>query len=353
MLCRVLPVSFVVFAFGCSDYELSGHQEPTEPQEEPQEDVPEDEGTPEEATEPGAVKGRICSPSTAAWVAGADVWIETGSEKILTETDGEGWFLLEPVPAGTWTVKVEKGSFSTQFEVLVEEGKTTELATEECLSTEDVKIAVVTGAYDSIEKVLDRLGFEYTLIQGRSGSAHVDFMRDPSQLGKYDIIFFNCGMNDNWENYRSEVSSNISDYVKAGGSVYTSDWSYFVAEVAFPNMADFYGDDGQHGAAYVGEMGKVTAEVLDSDMQIALGKNSATLDYNLSMWAVMEQVTEGDELLRGNIKYLDGWNYSSMTAPLAVRKNSGSGQMLYTSFHNEAQSTGDMDRLLEEVILSL
>jgi hypothetical protein len=352
MFLRLIPVC--LFGIACSDYELqpNGEEEP----------LPEDDtGTPEQETDvtpeidPGSVTGRICAPGTeAAWVSGASVWVVTSDgDRVATTTDGEGWFTLDGVPPGTYTVYVEKGSFTTEFMVEIVSGEHLELAHEECLSSEDVTIAVVTGLYDSIEHVIDGLGFEYTLIEGKNGSEHVDLLLSPPELEKYDIIFFNCGMKDTWESSRDQIAQNLADYVHNGGSVYTSDWSYFLAEITYPDMVDFYGNDQSSGSAYVGVNGRVNATVLDPHMVAALGSNIAELNYDLPQWAAPTGIGTGTTLITGRYTYLDGWTMDDAEGPLAARISDGAGQMLYTSFHNEAQGTLDMDILLREIILSL
>ena len=246
-------------------------------------------------------------------------------------------------------------SFSTEFHVQITANQVTELAHEECLDSEEVDIAVVTGLYDDIGAVLDRLGFEYTTINGVSGQQHVQFMRNPSELAKYDIIFFNCGMDDGWLNSQGEIGNNIADFVRNGGSVYTSDWAYYVVEASHPEAITFMGNDNQAGSAYVGEAGFVDAEVLDSTMAAALGSTSARINYDLASWAAPDKVGTARSLLRGSFQYFDwtSWSYGTEDGPLAARLDDGDGTILYTSFHNEQQTTFDMDVLLQEIILSL
>lgn len=306
----------------------------------------------------GSVEGKICAPDGTTWVAGADVWVEfDDGTRTTTTTDGDGHFLLEGLPTGTFTVHVEKGSFSVEFTVLIVDGEVTELATEECLSSDDVRIAVVTGQYDSIEVVLDRLHLPYTRIDGINGNAHVSLLRDPGQLDDYDIIFFNCGMNDNWLSYRPEIAANIRDYVRNGGSVYTSDWSYFLAETAYPDMIEFKGDDNQPGAAEMGVAGSVHGIVRDASMIAALGTDQADLNYDLDIWITPDAVGTGEELISGSYAYYDdpfyGYGTSMASGPLAARLHDGAGQILYTTFHNERQTTFHMDILLQEIILSM
>ncbi|MCP4807502.1 MAG: carboxypeptidase regulatory-like domain-containing protein [Proteobacteria bacterium] len=330
-----------------NEFDSSVHSDTGEPD-------PNDTGEPDNPDYDAGVTGRICDPSGGDWVVGAIVWIDTGEVRSEDTTDVDGRFQLTGLPAGTWTVHVEKGSFATEFEVTLNGGMY-EIPDPECLLPPE--IMVVTGAYDSIEDVLDRMSVDYELTQGVSGSQHVNFLKDVDRMKQYDIIFLNCGMNDNWVNSKSEIAANIKEYVTSGGSVYTSDWSYYAFEVAFPDAVDFYGDDNISGSAYAGEAETVTAAVKDANMQTVLGKNTASINYDLASWAIMESSdSSATDLLTGDVKYFDWNTWSSGTlrdVPLAVRIKPNGGNMIYTSFHNERQTTGDMDKMLEEIILSL
>lgn len=307
------------------------------------------------------VTGRICDPSGGDWVVGALVYIDadvdgdgTGDVYVEDTTDVDGRFTLTGVPTGTWTVYVEKGSFTASFDVTLN-GGLYEIPDPECLLPPE--IMVVTGAYDSIEDVLDRMSVDHDITNGVSGNAHTNFLKDTTRMAEYDIIFLNCGMSDGWVNSKAEIGANLKEYVTSGGSVYTSDWSYFAFEMAFPDAIDFYGDDKISGEAYVGESGNVNADVMDANMQAVLGKNSASINYDLAAWAVMEgNASTATVLLEGDAVYFDWNTWQSGTlkdVPLAVQIKPNGGNMIYTSFHNERQTTGDMDKMLEEIILSL
>ena len=308
------------------------------------------------------VKGRICDPSGGSWVAGALVWVSvdenqdgTADYRRETLTDADGRFTLTGLPPGTHTVHVEKGSFTHEFDVTLQGGMY-EMTDPECIPPDDVKIAVVTGSYDSIEKVLDRMGFEYDVFNGEydwSGESEgIKLLKNPNQMGQYDIIFLNCGMDDSWTwSDGPTIGKNLKNYVVDGGSVYASDWAYYAFEVAFPDALTFYGSDANPGAAYAGNEGYLTANVLDPNMQTVLGKNTAELNYDLGAWAVAESAkADVDVLLEGNPSlYLGGVVNKSPLAAYVQPK----GRFVYTSFHNEPQTTGDMDKMLKEIILSL
>ena len=112
--------------------------------------------------EAGAVEGRVCAPDGETYLSLATVTVLTDYGNVTGLTDGEGYFLIDAIPVGTWPIIVEKGSFSVSHEVTIEAGQRTSLATEVCVPLDPgtVDIAVVTGSYDSIEDVLDVLAID-------------------------------------------------------------------------------------------------------------------------------------------------------------------------------------------------
>ncbi|MBW2257476.1 MAG: carboxypeptidase regulatory-like domain-containing protein [Deltaproteobacteria bacterium] len=342
MVARVFALVSIFALVGCSEYEITDNSNVIGP-EDPADPVVEGAG---------GIEGRICGPDGTSWLVGADVTVLHDSGVVTGVTDVDGWFTLEGIPVGTWDVLIQKGSFSLTLTVPVEADQITVLPEEECLEQGEVQIAVVTGTFDHIEGVLDTLGFSYDIIDG--DYQVTGFLRDPSQLEQYDIIFFNCGMDLSWSTWQVEIGANLRDYVANGGSVYASDWAYYIVESGWPHMNTFYGSDSVVGDAYVGESGYVTATVLDATMVARLGSSTAELNYDLPSWAVMEANHEGSVLLEGTVEIWDPWyGYTSMRAPLAAQLDDGDGSVIYTSFHNEAQTTLDMRTLLQEIILSL
>ena len=338
---------------GCSDYDIQSIPDTPGTPDDGDGDGLDDDGNPVVDGATGDVTGRICSPSEASYVVGARVWVELGDGQLLeTTTDGDGFFTLRDVPVGTQQVNVQKGSFYTSFDVMITEGVMTELAEEECLR-DDLAIAVVTGDYDHIESLLRDLAIEYDAYSDPNA-----LLRNPSRLSGYDIVFFNCGMDDSWTYSSNQVGNNVRDYIASGGSIYTSDWAYYVVEAGLPEMVTFVGPDTTPGAAYAGMSGTVTAEVLSPNLKALLGKNTAQINYDLDYWAVADRIDQGTPLLRATVDYLDpsdpwGLTIASKKSPLAIVMEHGNGKALYTSFHNEQQITGDMLLILEDIILSL
>ena len=345
----------VVLLAGCSEYQLEG-QSPDEPQ--PLDllntGAVGDVLPPAEAVQlgVGAVSGLICGPDEEP-VIGAVVWIQAGDTRYETVTDGAGEFVLEEVPAGIHDVIAEKGSYQTTFTVQIEPGVLVELAQEECLNG-DIDIGVVSGEFDAIEGVLDEMGLAYTVFPGLRDTATTALLRDPVALAEYEVLMINCDWGLEWGGYRHEITTNLEEYVYNGGSLYVSDWSFFVVESTFPDMIDFVGNDHDSFEAVVGPAGGFHAQILDPVFATALGKTETEIDFDQSGWVVAEAVGSGEVLIEAEVT-VETWTDGevTLTSPLLVRLEHGDGDVFYTSFHNEAQVSDDVATLLKQIVENL
>ena len=307
----------------------------------------------------GALAGRVCAPDGSTYLSLADVALEPldrPGEPLVTQSDGQGFFLVEDVPAGRWGLRITKGSFVVEQAVEVIEGERTSVGGEDCVPVDpgNTSIAVVTGSFDHIEDVLDVLALEYDTYNGRAGTAYLDLLRDPDRLASYDIVFLNCGMGDQWRNHQAEINANLQTYVRNGGSVYASDWAYYLVESTWPATNDFHGNDSRFGAAAVGRAGQVQATVLDPAMVELLDRSQANLRFDLGMWvAMVDAGPQAEVLIEGTYRWDELGQSGAQTGPLATRVREGDGTVVFTSFHNENQATADMAKLLQEIILSL
>lgn len=341
-------LGLVAFSVGCaSENGLYHGQKRDRPVEEEPEEPPV-EGS-------ATLKGKVCAFDGDSAVTHAKITVhhDAGpgwSKSSETETDAEGKFILKDLPPGTWPVLIQKGSFEKYLEVKLKADKVTDLTVDECVPLEqgETKIAVVTGQYDDIGALIDQLELEYDRINGRTGTAYVDFLRDPDQLAQYDIIFFNCGMGEAWTQHKEEVTDNLKQYVRNGGSIYASDWAYWLVESTWPGQNDFLGNDLPINTL-AGAAQQIEADVLDPAMVAALGSNTANLNYDLPGWAAMTG-SDAEVLIRAQFRVQGA---GMQTGPLATRIHDGEGMALFTTFHNEQQTTNDMLVLLDEIILSL
>ena len=333
----------------------------------------------------GAIHGRICA-GQGYWLSGARVWVELEDGTIIeTTTDADGFFTLAAVPGGTVTVQVSRGSFYSSFAVDVAGGTVVELPEPVCIPP-TTRMAVVTGAYDSIQDVLVGLGFPIRAYYNSSTTPQIDdsegnvdiidgfddfwvtsFLADPVWMSDYDILFFNCGLDtyawDAGDAAASQAISNLRAFVTNGKSIYTSDWASDVVRLAFPGQINLYGSDAVAGAACVGVADEnVQAVITDAGLQTALGRTDILVNFNLDIWAVLEptgsQPGSLTQMVSADIDVYVDPETSYDTAPQAktpilVQFGYGSGRVLFTSFHNESQTTDDMDAILNYMVFEL
>lgn len=307
----------------------------------------------------GAVKGYVCSPSGVK-VAGATITVKAldcdGNPVVKTTTsDGDGNFWVDGVPAGTVTVGVVKGDFNVTYSVQVADGQVTDAAQVVeaiCFPDKQVKIAVVTGDWDMIEDILGKLGLSYDLYDGQFNTSQaIGLLTNLPKMLTYDVIFFDCGAS----HYgivagNPLIQQNLQAFVKDGNSIYASDWAFVYAEFPWPNAIDFYGNDTSSGGPKVGAAKTLTGVVVDPNLQQYLGKANVTINYNLSAWVVVQAVGPATGIhINGYVSEAGG------TVPLMMSHApyGGEGRVLFTTFHNEFQVTGDMKQILNYLVFEL
>ncbi|MBX2803142.1 MAG: carboxypeptidase-like regulatory domain-containing protein [Myxococcales bacterium] len=302
----------------------------------------------------GGISGQICAPDSNTWVAGAEVSIEHDEGVSSDITDGVGAFTLVDVPPGEHEVTAIKGSYSLAFTVTVVADQVTELPVPECIQQGSVKVAVVTGDFDSIEDIIADLGIDHDLIDGK-GNGYRSFLTDPDRMAQYDSIFFNCGFGLGG-GLPAATADNLAAYVRQGGNVYASDWAYEIVERTWPNKQRFLSESKGYYGVLVGNESVVDATVLDPVLAELIDGDTARIDYAVGGWAVVEQ-TNAEVLLEGRVTYSPGYYYKGNEvlnrAPLAHRFVDGEGTVIFTTFHNERQRTPDMTTILQDIVLSL
>lgn len=295
----------------------------------------------------GALRGRICAPDGNTWLTGAVVSVTVGGSTIQAKTDINGFFYLPCVPDGTHKFQVQKGAFSTSFSATITKGTTNNLKTPQCVDPSNTKIAVVEGEYDNVELILNRLKLSYTLYSTGTENQLLGFY---NTLKKFDIVFLNCGMDESV--LGSVVTRNLQRFVREGGSVWASDFSYDAIEMAWPNAVDWLGDDSTRDAAQKLGGAKVKAKVLDPVLVHRLGgRSQVTVKFDqcpcagaTSAGTGTNVLMEGDRSGKGNAK-----------EPLAVffKPDAKGGNVVYTTFHNDEQFSRTIDVILRYMIFEL
>ncbi len=244
-------------------------------------------------------------------------------------------------------------------------------------------IAVSTGDFDRVEEVLLRLLVNHQLYEGYISDPSYDpdidadaislkvetLLGDPDELAVYGAVFLNSGtrglgayvyndvVTDDSLVSDEAVLENVRSFVQAGGVLVLSDWAYDLLEACWPDELDFVGDDLLLDDAQRGSRGVVTSNVLDFDLQNALGEVSLAIQYDYSYWAVIESASDGvDVYLAGDILWRESESQGEtelQDVPLLVGFNAGLGRVFFSTFHWRAQSTQVAETILSSVVSGL
>lgn len=342
-------------------------------------------------TNQGSVTGRVCAPDLATWVNGATVVLD-GTDcngqpaHVETMSAADGTFTLSGAPPGDWTIKAGLGAFTQQTPVTVRSGASTAIPDNQlCVAQKTVRIAVVTGAGDKIEDLLTSLRLQFTLFGGDSSTWTTQaepFLADLNQLKQYDLVFIDCaaakssGTTINLGPNAALIQQNLRAYVLQGGSVYGSDWALLFSLAAAPTGLNFATSGGAAIASpfdavvlkgYAPQT--VSARVDDAGLAQFLGKSTLSITFpkqagaNSLHWGLMASTTGQVLVSAGSVVTCPDTACSTAGAsrsnvPLAVRVRAGTpgqrgGNVVYTSFHNVAQSGNDVAQVLKYLVLNL
>ena len=294
----------------------------------------------------GKVTGKITGPDKETPVVNANVTISSqGSDLVLYEnstTSGtDGSYTFENVPDGDYKLTADKVHFHGENTIKVTNGNV-EGDTNIDINIDASKIAVVPGAYDDIGLILEDMGINYTEITDAD-------LEDSDTVSSFYIIFLNCG-SDTYYAEETQVQDNLRNFVKAGGSIYASDWDYEYVEYTWPDAIDFYGDDLTDPKIGDGDQ-HVNGDIVDSCLEDYMGKNAVDLYYDLSSWVVINDVGSGTNTdIQGDISTYEG---PLSDKPLLVNFTDEIGKVIYTTFHNEAQVTADAEKILKYFVFEM
>jgi hypothetical protein len=296
---------------------------------------------------PSTLNGRVCDPVTQRWFSGAMVYTNLFDasglvyDTALTFSGEDGRWSIE-VPGGrTYDVYVQIGNdIIEQVQITPEEGQVVDLPDPACFQPIDANVAVVSGDWDDLGSVFPALGInEWTVVDGQGGVEIIDFLTDEESLAEYDAIFFDGGHLEENIFYGvpddptvAAVKGALKTWVRNGGYLFASDWSYDVIEQIWPDEIEFFGEDTVPDAAQVGEPGVVTADVLDADLAEVIGSPLVELTYDIPVWPLAESST-AKVWMTGAAKYREGFEVSTLEdSPLMVSFEKGDGRVVFTSF---------------------
>ncbi|MFT7581181.1 MAG: hypothetical protein ACI9MR_002855 [Myxococcota bacterium] len=324
----------------------------------------------------GSVKGRVCAPNRQVFVNDAAIAIDgigcDGQPFHIESTSGvDGTWQLNDVPCGTHTIVMTKGSFTSTFDVAVATGRISDLtgaANKQCFGASSAPIAVLDGNYDDLEGLLDDLGLTYDLYNelGDNGARGktIDLLASPSAMAQYSIIFANCGgFNGGIPQDHASVMGNVRSWVLAGGNLYMSDYAWVLGEWSFPDAIEFQGSDDpddmyKDGSPQLIPTDTVAqATVVDGALAGYLGSNTLQVTFDQGPQIAPESTGVGtfahvvgtfpvapfnDELTGVNIPLV-----------MSYRPGDTAGRVIYTNFHNDAQTSADMLVILNYLVFTL
>jgi len=210
--------------------------------------------------------------------------------------------------------------------------------------------------YDDVGRLLDSLGSGYAY-----RPIPLDDLLEADRIGQFDVIFLTCsGYTDTWLGERTEgtlrgnevygvnpetlerAKQSLRRFVADGGTLYASDLHALTIAICFPEFFERSLDG--RGAPQT-----MDAEVKDDSLQKLLGER-IELTFDMPSWRPAAFSGEGlAVLLEGEFKTIDG---ESKRAPLLVRFPHGQGSVIFTSFHNEKQTSDKEKELLKFLVFS-
>lgn len=318
----------------------------------------------------GELRGRVCAPNEDVFVSGATVTlldvVDCDGTPIELEvtSDAEGYYSFPEVPCGTHRIVIEKGSFRVEHPAPVVVGQVTDLtgaANKRCFSASSTPIAVLDGSWDDLEGILDALGLDYDLYEfGLAETAgSIDYLlTHPALMATYDIVLVNCGQEH--AQIPPAAFDNLRAFVLGGGSLYGSDYAWIYGERAFPDAIEFMWTDDDTTSndspkAIAGHQ-TFTATVDDPALADYLGKGQLDIVFDLGPQIAPEAPGVGTTVhVTADIQQPAGSKpvVGEVPVVLSYRPAPDAGRVIYTNFHNDAQATEDITRLLYYLVFTL
>ncbi len=302
------------------------------------------------------ILGRVCDPATSNWLEGATVYTHLFREgelydtrRAVSDVDGN-WNLTDLPPDQMYMVYVQFGNeILEQLEVYVPPTGGVAMDEPAC-SGGTGRLAVVSGNYDDLGRVLEGLGYPgYEPVDGQNSAQLAAFLSNPENLGVYDAILFSGGHveedvffdsdNSGQQIQVDTVLSSLRTYVQQGGLIIATDWSYDVIEGAWPDKVEFYGDDLRPDEAQRGEPGTYVGQVADSDLAGKVGTDIVDVRYDLSTYPLISGVSDETTIyLRGEQQMRMGTTVSSHKGPMTVGFSDGEGEVLFSNWRFDANA---------------
>lgn len=280
--------------------------------------------------EHGIITGTIYAENGTSKIPAVKVFVDIDGEIYLTKTDKNGKFSLS-VPEGDHILHIHSGNgklFFSSAEVSVSANQTYNLPQNQSILNQQGNFAYIgmSGGLDNIQTiVIDSLGYQADEL------VISDFL-SLNTLQQYDIIFINCGVGP----LEQQIYDNVEQYLIGGGDLFISDLSVsflkgddniLIGSSGHGEIVDAlpktctslqggFVSDNDLCTKRFGGMDFVSANVLDSDLEIALGLNQFTIYYEIGAWETIQVLSNAFDVLLE-----DAGTSSKDYGPLVIRSN--------------------------------
>ncbi len=329
-----------------------------------------------------------------------DACVKLAAGTPFTTTAPDGSFTL-PTTLGEQLLVVQKGAFRRVRKITATPGDTT---VDKALTTmprkidkaagDDIpKIAIMLGAWDPIELVLARMGLEAKITTGgllpkarvlskdatafaiygtqdlgetSPYPAPIKLITDPTEISKYHIVFIPCSGSSSDGGgggsgpqcngvyaYGSATTTTLDGFVKAGGKLYVSDWSYEYVRQVFPGYVSWQGEDTAIGSACQNGGGDQPAKVDDkglADWLAAQGKSLSTVKDAWTFLTGVHAHADVDPSGKPISETPQVW-VEANGKPATTTFEHSCGRVLFTTYHT--QPTNETSSPLEPQALAL
>jgi len=239
-----------------------------------------------------------------------------------TTSGPDGSFVLEVTEGLKYWIVVQKGQFRRIREYTAPAAEGDYDLPEDMTTLPNIKdqpagdmipnIALVFGDYDALQDVLGKAGIgavdgSFNFVWGSeagvfdvydnsmpgSGTEHhgenlANLIMNPARLMQYHLIFFVCSYNANFDFMDDPVVQGyLSDYVRAGGKLYVSDYAYAVADMPWTDFIWF--DDPLHDGCVENRF----PDGCNHGPPFDAPSRSPDLDMSAWLIAVDDETTEG------------------------------------------------------------
>jgi hypothetical protein len=312
-----------------------------------------------------------------------DACEELTSSTPHTLSEANGFFDLRTHLTGELFLVVQKGQFRRVRKVTVNEGSQTMAAAVTTLPArmdkangDDVpRMALIEGQWDHIENSLAKLGladvtsgllgpevdtataaFDFIVPAAREG-----LLSNWDQIKNYHVVFIPCSgssgttCNDSLPS-SPQVQENLRKFVRAGGKLYATDYSYEFVRQPWPQLITFNSANGSIGSGCLSFDYNAPATVNDTGMHDwleALGQLPFEVEANYTM---VDALNSGPVLdLDGNSINATPKNWVSGAwqggnHPATVSFQDQCGRVMFSTYHTEG-AAGDSTLLAQELAL--